>query len=79
MAIGLAVAGAACLWVIARARRISALLGVVAVITATLFAPLMIKLAVARADDARKAAQLTGQTRLWSSNFSARKTFDIKS
>jgi hypothetical protein len=68
MAIGLAVAGASMFMGHARVRRISALLGVVAVITATLFAPLIINW-LWRGQTMQEAAQLTGRTKVWSAIF----------
>jgi hypothetical protein len=68
MAIGLAVAGASMFMGHARVRRVSALLGVLAVTTATFFAPLILNW-LWRGQTAQEAAQLTGRTKVWSEIF----------
>jgi hypothetical protein len=66
--IGLAVAGASLFLGHARVRRTSALLGVVSVAAATLFAPLIITW-LSRGQSLEEATQLTGRTKVWSSIF----------
>jgi hypothetical protein len=66
MAVGLAVAGASMFLGHARVRRASALLGVIAVIAATLFAPLIVGW-LWRGQSLQEASQLTGRTEVWSS------------
>ena len=66
MAVGLAVAGASMFLGHARVRRTSALLGVIAIIAATLFAPLIVGW-LWRGQSLEEVAQLTGRTKVWSS------------
>jgi len=66
--IGLAVAGASLFLGHARVRRTSALLGVISVAAATLFAPLIITW-LSRGQSFDEATQLTGRTKVWSSIF----------
>ena len=66
--IGLAVAGASLFLGHARVRRTSALLGVISVAAATLFAPLIITW-LWRGQSFDEATQLTGRTKVWSSIF----------
>ena len=68
MTIGLAVAAASMFVGHARVRRTSALVGVLAVITATLFAPLIINW-LWRGQTLQEAVQLTGRTKVWSAIF----------
>lgn len=63
--IGLAVAGASMFMGHARVRRTSALLGVIAVLAATLFAPLIVSW-LWRGQTTEDATQLTGRTKVWS-------------
>jgi len=65
MTLGLAVAGASMFVGHARVRRTSALLGVVAVIAATFFAPLILNW-LWRGQTIQEATQLTGRTQVWS-------------
>ena len=62
--IGLAFAGASMFMGHPRVRRTSALLGVIAVLGATLFAPLIVSW-LRRGQTAEDAAQLTGRTKVW--------------
>jgi hypothetical protein len=64
MTIGMAVAGASMFLGNARVRRTSALVGVIAVTVATLFAPLILNW-LWRGQTAEDAAQLTGRTKVW--------------
>ena len=64
MIVGLVVAGASMFIGHARVRRTSALLGVLGVIVATLFAPLIVDW-FWRGQSAEEAAQLTGRTKVW--------------
>jgi hypothetical protein len=66
MAVGLAVAGASMFLGHARVRRTSALLGVIAVLAATFFAPLIVGW-LWRGQSLEEATQLTGRTKVWSS------------
>ena len=66
MAVALAVAGASMFLGHARVRRASALLGVIAIITATLFAPLIVGW-LWRGQSLEEVTQLTGRTKVWSS------------
>jgi hypothetical protein len=66
MAVGLAVAGASMFLGHARVRRTSALLGVIAVVAATFFAPLIVGW-LWRGQSQEEATQLTGRTKVWSS------------
>ena len=66
MAVGLAVAGASMFLGHARVRRASALLGVIAVVGAAFFSPLIVGW-LARGQTFEEAYQLTGRTRVWSS------------
>jgi hypothetical protein len=68
MTIGLAVAGASMFMGHARVRHTSALLGVLAVTVATLFAPLIINW-LWRGQTLQEAVQLTGRTKVWSAIF----------
>jgi hypothetical protein len=68
MTIGLAVAGASLFMGHARVRRTSALLVVLGVTTATLFAPLITNW-LWRGQTFQEASQLTGRTRVWSAIF----------
>jgi hypothetical protein len=68
MAIGLAVAGASMFVGHARVRRASALVGVLAVTAATLFAPLILDW-LWRGQTMQEAVQLTGRTKVWSAIF----------
>ena len=68
MTVGLVVAGASMFIGHARVRRTSALLGVLAVIAATLFAPLIVNW-FWRGQSAEEAAQLTGRTKVWTEIF----------
>jgi len=68
MTIGLVVAGASMFMGHARVRRASALLGVLAVTAATLFAPLILNW-LWRGQTVQEAAQLTGRTKVWSAIF----------
>jgi hypothetical protein len=68
MAIGLVVAGASMFMGHARVRRTSALLVVLGVITATLFAPLILDW-LWRGQTVQEATQLTGRTKVWSAIF----------
>jgi hypothetical protein len=72
MTIGLAVAGASMFMGHARVRRTSALLGVLAVIAATLFAPLILNW-LWRGQTVEDAVQLTGRTKVWSEIFTIRR------
>ena len=63
--IGLAVAGASMFLGHARVRRTSALLGVLALLLATLFAPVIVSW-LWRGQTMEDAAQLTGRTKVWS-------------
>jgi hypothetical protein len=72
MTIGLAVAGASMFMGHARVRRASAYLGVLAVTTATFFAPLILNW-LWRGQTAQEAAQLTGRTKVWSEIFALRR------
>jgi hypothetical protein len=72
MTIGLAVAGASMFMGHARVRRVSAFLGVLAVSTATFFAPLILNW-LWRGQTAQEAAQLTGRTKVWSGIFALRR------
>jgi hypothetical protein len=72
MTIGLAVAGASMFMGHARVRRTSALLGVLAVIAATFFAPLILNW-LWRGQTVEDAAQLTGRTKVWSAIFAIRR------
>ena len=64
MTVGLAVAGASMFLGNARVRRTSALVGVLAVTVATLFAPLILNW-LWRGQTMEDAAQLTGRTKVW--------------
>jgi hypothetical protein len=66
LAVGLAVAGASMFLGHARVRRTSALLGVIAVLAATFFAPLIVGW-LWRGQSLEEATQLTGRTQVWSS------------
>jgi hypothetical protein len=68
MAIGLAIAGASMFVGHARVRRASALMGVLAVTAATLFAPLILDW-LWRGQTMQEAVQLTGRTKVWSAIF----------
>lgn len=68
MVIGLAVAGASMFLGHARVRRVSALLGVIGVIAAALFAPLISNW-FWRGETLDEAAQLTGRTKVWTEIF----------
>jgi hypothetical protein len=68
MTIGLAVAGASMFLGHARVRRASALLGVISIIAATYFAPLIVGW-LWRGQSLEDATQLTGRTKVWSSIF----------
>jgi hypothetical protein len=68
MTVGLAVAGASMFLGHARVRRASALIGVIAVVTATFFAPLIVGW-LWRGQTLEDVAQLTGRTKVWSSIF----------
>ncbi|MGH8773950.1 MAG: O-antigen ligase domain-containing protein [Jiangellaceae bacterium] len=68
MALGLAVAGASMFIGHARVRRTSALLGVLGVAAATLFAPLILDW-LWRGQTLQEAAELTGRTKVWSAIF----------
>jgi hypothetical protein len=72
LAIGLAVAGASMFMGYARVRRTSALLGVVAVTVATLFAPLILNW-LWRGQTVEDATELTGRTKVWSAILSVRR------
>jgi hypothetical protein len=72
MTIGLAVAGASMFMGHARVRRTSALLGVLVVIAATFFAPLIINW-LWRGQTVQEAAALTGRTEVWSAVFGLRR------
>jgi hypothetical protein len=65
LTIGLAVAGASMFLGHARVRRTSALLGILAVIAATLFAPLILNW-LWRGQSVQEVTQLTGRTKVWS-------------
>ncbi len=64
--VGLVVAGASLFLGHARVRRTSALLGVIAIAAATLFAPLIVTW-LWRGQTLEEATQLTGRTKVWSS------------
>ena len=66
MTVGLAVAGASMFLGHARVRRTSALLGVIAVVAATFFSPLIIGW-LSRGQTVEEASQLTGRTKVWTS------------
>jgi hypothetical protein len=66
MTVGLAVAGASMFLGHARVRRASAFLGVIAVVGATFFSPLIVGW-LARGQTFEEASQLTGRTRVWTS------------
>jgi hypothetical protein len=66
MTIGLAVAGASMFLGHARVRRTSAFLGVIAVVTATFFSPLIVGW-LSRGQSFEEASELTGRTKVWSS------------
>jgi hypothetical protein len=66
MTIGLAVAGASMFLGHARVRRASAMLSVIAVIVAAIFAPLIVSWGL-RGQSFEEASQLTGRTKVWSS------------
>jgi hypothetical protein len=68
MTVGLVVAGASMFMGHARVRRASALLVVMAVTAATLFAPLIVDW-LWRGQTFQEASQLTGRTRVWSAIF----------
>ena len=68
LTIGLAVAGASMFLGHARVRRTSALVAIFAVITATLFAPLILNW-LWRGQTVEEATQLTGRTEVWSAIF----------
>jgi hypothetical protein len=72
MIIGLAVAGASMFMGHARVRRTSALLGVLAVTAATLFAPLILNW-LWRGQTLQEASALTGRTHVWSAVFGLRR------
>jgi hypothetical protein len=72
MIIGLIVAGASMFMGHARVRRTSALLGVVAVTAATLFAPLILNW-LWRGQTLQEATALTGRTHVWSGVFGLRR------
>jgi hypothetical protein len=72
MAIGLTVAGASLFVGHARVRRTSALVGVLTVLCATVFAPLL-KEWLLRGQTAQEATQLTGRTKVWSDIFKLRR------
>jgi hypothetical protein len=65
LAVGLGVAGASMFMGYARVRRTSALVGVVSVTVATLFAPLILKW-LWRGQTVEDATELTGRTKVWS-------------
>ena len=69
MAVGLAVAGASMFFGHARVRRTSALLAIVGVIAATLFAPLLSNWFWRGDTTLDEAAQLTGRTKVWTEIF----------
>jgi len=66
LVVGLAVAGASLFLGHARVRRTSALLGVISVVAATIFAPLIVTW-LWRGQTLEEATQLTGRTKVWSS------------
>lgn len=68
MTVGLAVAGASMFLGHARVRRASALLGVITIIAASFFAPLIVGW-LWRGQSLEEATQLTGRTKVWSSIF----------
>ncbi len=72
MMIGLVVAGASMFMGHARVRRASVLVGVLAVTTATVFAPLIINW-LWRGQTMQEAVQLTGRTKVWSAIFGLRR------
>jgi hypothetical protein len=65
MAVGLVVAAASMFFGHARVRRTTAVLGVLVVITGSLFAPLIVEW-FWRGQSAEEASQLTGRTKVWS-------------
>jgi hypothetical protein len=66
MTVGLAAAGASMFLGHARVRRTSLLIGVIAVVSATFFAPLIVGW-LWRGQSLEEATQLTGRTKVWSS------------